>query len=342
MESWDVLVLAGEVPDPDEAVVDAAVTALLAEARNELAAHGDITAGRFHHRRAIGIGSAVALLVACIVVASLLVVRQPSSVRPSVSAHEARTQVLPASAIRLISASTAAVADSGTAVESTTNSGGVVSLPPTTLDVTFSGQDVNYLVASTGQGAEGVENRIVDGQLYLYVKGQDLEMHWYHDTTPGAATSLGFPDPRNLISAIGPPLGFEEVGHQELDGILVTHLRATTPGALSGHGIHGLTGTITSFDAWVDANNVVQQVTATSTYQTCSLGQRVSAPVAHDTVPSTTNENSQGVSASPYLKPETPSRCATATSKVQITFADLGAPESVTVPPGAIDQASVG
>jgi hypothetical protein len=161
-------------------------------------------AGRPRDRRAIGIGAAVVLTVACTVVSSLLIVGQPSSIRPSVSAHAARAEVLPASAIRLISTSTAAVADSGSAVESTTNSGGVVSLPPTTLDVTFSGQDVNYLVASTGQGAEGVENRIVDGQLYLYIKGQDLEMHWYHDTTPGAATSLGSkirPAPHSTVFA---------------------------------------------------------------------------------------------------------------------------------------------
>ena len=298
MESWDALVRAGEVPEPDEAVVDASVAVLLAEARSALEGHDNATARRPQRPRTLAIGSAAALVVACIVVASLLIANHPSSDRPSKSAHAERPILLPARAIRLISASTAAVADSGTAVESTTSSGGIVSLPPTTLDVTFSGQDVNYLVASTGQGAEGVQNRIVDGQLYLYIKGPDLQMHWYHDTTPGAATSLGFPDPRTLISAVGPSLRFEEVSHLHLDGAPVTHLRATTPGALSASGIHGLNGTVTSFEAWVAADNVVRQITVTSTYQTCSVGPRGIAPLA--TVPSKANEQ---IIASPKLTP---------------------------------------
>jgi hypothetical protein len=344
MESWDVLVKAGEVSQPDDAVVNASVAALLAEARNELALHETAQARRPHRSRTLLVGSAAALVVTLIVVASLLITGRTSDNGHSVSSPAARPTVVSLSAIRLISASTAAVADSGTAVESTTTSGGIVAIPPTTLDVTFSGQDVNYLVASSGDGAEGVQNRVVNGQLYLYIKGPDLEMHWYHDTTPGSGMSLGFPDPRTLISAVSPLLKFEDVGHQELDGALVTHLRATTPGALSRRAIHGLNGTIASFDAWVDTNNVVRQVAVTSTYQACSLGNPGSAPIAHSTVPSTANENTGGIGASPKLEPETsaPSRCTTATSRVQISFADLGTPEALTVPPGAIDQASVG
>jgi hypothetical protein len=344
MESWDVLVKAREVPEPDDAVVNASVMALLAQTRNELAHHETAKARRPHRSKTLLVGSAAALVVTCIVLASLLITGRTSNDRHSVSSPAARPTFVSLSAIRLISASTAAVADSGTAVESTTTSGGIVAIPPTTLDVTFSGQDVNYLVASSGDGAEGVQNRVVNGQLYLYIKGPDLEMHWYHDTTPGSGTSLGFPDPRTLISAVGPALRFEDVGQKHLGGILVTHLRATTPGGLSRHAIHGLNGTITSFDAWVDANNVVRQISVTSTYQTCSLGNPGNAPIAHHTVPSTANENSGGISASPKLEPETstPSHCATATSQVQLSFTDLGTPETVTVAPGAIDKASVG
>src|SRR5580700_2324712 len=59
---------------------------------------------------------------------------------------------LKAQTVALISSrSPAAVADAGTAVETTTNSiNGTAPSTPQTIDVTFSGANVNYLIASNG------------------------------------------------------------------------------------------------------------------------------------------------------------------------------------------------
>jgi hypothetical protein len=343
MEPWDVLVRSGDVRDPDEEVIEASIDNLLTKVRYEQRVHS-LSAPQPHHLARIGGASVALLLAVCIAIASLLVIDQPSTHHSTGSAHNAgRARVLSPQAMRLISTSTAAVENSGTAVESTVTSGGVALSPPTTIDVTFSGHNVNYLIASNGNGAQGVQNRIVDGQLYLYIKGRDLKMHWYHETNPNAAASLSFPDPRTLIATVGPSLRFEDVGQQELDGVPTTHLQATTPGALRGHGIpHGLNGTITAFDAWVDSDNVVRQIVVTAQYQTCSIGQLPNAPIAPNTVPS--SQSPARISASPALKQLTPGAhgCTTTTSTVQIRFANLGVPESITVPPGAINQESLG
>lgn len=338
MSSWDSLVEAGQVDAPDAAVTDAAIATLLEAAQAEQ----DVAQAK-HHRRVpraalFGLGSAAAVILVVVLAVAVLGDGQPPTgpARPS--------QILSSRTIRLISDATAAVADSGTAVESTATSGGAVFLPPSTLDVTFSGDDVNYLVTSSGQGARGVQNRIVDGQLYLYVKGRDLQMHWYHDTTPNAAGSLSFPNPQTLLSVIGPSLGLESVGQVDLGGVEVTHLRATTPSALSSLGIHGIVGRVTSFEAWVDGDNVVRQIAATTTYQTCSLGQGLGKTATKlQTAPAPT-QSPGTIWASPDLKAKAlPSgKCSAATSRVQISYDDLGAPESITAPPGAVDQQLVG
>jgi hypothetical protein len=337
MNSWDLLVRAGDVDAPVEEVTDAAIAALLEAAHAE---HEVDQPKRRGVPRTVAVGISA---TAAVVVVVALVVALPRDGQTPIG-RTAPSQVLSSRTIRLISDATAAVAASGTAVESTDTTGDVVSLPSSTLDVTFSGENVNYLVTSSGQGAQGVENRIVDGQLYLYVKGRDLQMHWYHDTTPNAAGSLSFPNPQTLLSVIGPSLGLESLGEVDLNGVRLTHLRAMTPGALSDLGIHGIVGKATSFEAWVDSDDVIRQIAATTTYQTCSLGGGLNhAPTAPQTAPSPT-QSPGTIWASPDLKAKAlPSgKCSAATSRVQITYNDLGAPESITVPPGAVDQRLVG
>jgi hypothetical protein len=254
--------------------------------------------------------------------------------------------------VRLISSqSAAAMADSGTAVETTTNTtGSTTQGAPTTIDVTFSGQDVNYLFASNGNGAAGVENRVVDGQLYLYIEGPDLQMHWYHDTAPDAAASLTFPDPRTLLQAVSPSAGLQDVGQESVGGVELTHLRATNPGPIGQLGIPDISPTVTSFDIWVDSADVVRQMDVSSSPSGVSFVCAVSGR-AHNSSgesSSVTIPPTDRVSTLPDGKKVPPGvACATARSlhlgsTFDVRFADLGDPESVVAPSGAVDQPGLG
>ena len=176
---------------------------------------------------------------------------------------------------------------------------------------------------------------MVGGQLYLYIKEPDLQMHWYHDTTPNAAASLSFPDPRTLLQAVTPSAGLENLGRESVDGVELSHLRATTPGSIGKLGIPDITGTVTSFDVWVDSNNVVRKMAVSSS---SGVGISCSAvPGSSSSPPVTINVNTPSgtkVGAS----------CSTTTldSTIEVQFADLGSPQAITAPSDAIDQQGVG
>jgi hypothetical protein len=252
--------------------------------------------------------------------------------------------------VRLISTqSAAAMADSGTAVEtSTTTAGAEVQGTPTTIDVTFSGPNVNYLIVGNGAGAAGVENRVVDGQLYLYIKGPDLQMHWYHDTSPDEASDLQFPDPRTLLRAVSPSAAFENLGRESVGGMELTHLRATTPGAIGTLGLPDIDATVTSFDVWVDSADVVRQMAVSSSPPgggdfVCTVAPGASG--ASGSLPAVTIPPRDRISTLGDGKPVPPGVvCGSMRlgSTLDVRYGDLGVPETVAVPTGAVDQPSLG
>jgi len=245
------------------------------------------------------------------------------------------------------------MADSGTAVETTTNSiGSATQGPPATIDVTFSGQNVNYLVVGNGSGAAGVENRVVDGQFYLYIKGPDLQMHWYHDTSPNAAATMSFPDPRTLLQAVSPSAGLEDLGQE--NG--------------RGHGAHSPAG---------DHSGLHREAADTRRRQYGDLIRRMGrqrqrgasdgpcrrrrgAPPSCVWLPPSASGPSSGSSPTVTIPPTDRSRhcqmgsrflwaqCAAllktldAGTTLDVRFADLGDPETVAAPSGAVDQEGLG
>jgi hypothetical protein len=268
---------------------------------------------------------------------------------------------LKAQTVALISSrSSAAVADAGTAVETTTNSiNGTAPSTPQTIDVTFSGANVNYLIASNGDGAEGVENRVVDGQFYLYVKGPDLQMHWYHDTSPDAAASASFPDPRTLLQAISPSAQLVNLGTESVGGMELTHLRATSPASIDSAHISHVGTDVTAFDAWVDSHNVVRkmQITSSSGGSVSGSGGILceSARIASGSTPSVPGTAaippSERVSTLPGGKPVPAgticgnvqsNQLSQLSTTLKIQFNDLGAPESVTAPTNPTNQEDLG
>jgi hypothetical protein len=355
MDAIQLLREMGDVPRADEAVVDAAIEVVLAAAAEEPAPSLlDAPAAQRRRRRrraldAAGLATAAAAVLAVVVLLVQMGTGSPT-VRPvGTGPRHHAPKALTAATVRLISAqSAAAMADSGTAVETTTNTtGSTTQGAPTTIDVTFSGPDVNYLIVGNGDGAAGVENRVVDGQLYLYIERPDLQMHWYHDTSPNAAASLTLPDPRTLIQAVRLSAGLEDLGQQSVGGVELTHLRATTPGSIGELGIPDISNTVTSFDVWVDGADVVRQMEVSSTDSGAGF-VCAAAPRAGDSSsgisPTVTIPPADRISTLPDGRPVPPGVvCGLHMgSTLDVQFANLGDPESVVAPNGAVDQQGLG
>jgi hypothetical protein len=141
--------------------------------------------------------------------------------------------------------------------------------------VTFSGKNWNWVLtqsfpASPGQTAhiQYAINRAVDGRMYAYLHATTPGDAWYLETgTSPQSTSV--PDPRTVLATLTPDARFVSEGYQVIDGVRLLHLRATRPPAAALLGeIQGDTPgetTTTSFDVWVDASGVVNQMSGAYT-----------------------------------------------------------------------------
>jgi hypothetical protein len=172
---------------------------------------------------------------------------------------------------RVASASRLALAQSGQAtITYREYSNGALQVSGTD-SITFAGTNWNDASSQTFPAAGGQRahtqsaiNRIVDGQLYLYVEGRDGQARWYHDTNPSGHPSMHIPDPRTLFSVLDPAARFEIIGHRVADGIRLTGLRATRPlrpfllGWLPGVTSRANLAQVT---VWVDGNDVIRQIT---------------------------------------------------------------------------------
>jgi hypothetical protein len=353
MDALELLEQAGEVPPADEATIEAAVELVLTAAHEQRRGPAPprpptVRSHRRRRRTALG-GVAVTAAVAALVVATVVLVdgsHPGSPVFPASGPHPrpAGPVALTAEKVRVISSQSAAATDSGTAVETEKDTvDGSATGSPGVLDVTFSGQNVNYLTITDGNGAEGVQDRMVDGQLYVYVKGPDLQMHWYHEIEAGAAPSLPFPDPRTLLQGVSPSAGLVSLGQQSVDGTELTHLRATTPSSIGQLGIPGVVGTVTSFDVWVDSDGVARRMTLTSSDGTaCATIPDTVPPGTTTESPSTTTVSSGAGDGTRVGVGNTCVGAQTVGSTLGVQFANLGAPESVTAPSGAIGEEGSG
>ncbi|HEY1831018.1 MAG TPA: hypothetical protein VGG38_12330 [Acidimicrobiales bacterium] len=355
MDEYQRLRQAGTVPEPPSDVLARAEQIL----REYVAAQDKAEVP--HSRRRVLVVSGVVATAAAVVAlgVSLSIGNGPQTPtigranQPSRPPVHLKTQTV----VLISSESSAAVANSGTAVETTSNSiSGTAPSTPQTIDVTFSGNNVNYLIASNGDGAEGVQNRVVDGQFYLYIKGPDLKMHWYHDTGANAAASESFPDPRTLLEAINPSAQLENLGTESVNGVELTHLRATDPAAINNMHIADVGSTVTAFDAWVDSSDVVKQMQITSSAGSapgnilCESARVASGPTSTDPravpiPPADRVSTLPGGKAIPNgtICGSVPSyQLSQLSTTLDIQFDNLGAPESVTAPASAINQVGLG
>jgi hypothetical protein len=188
----------------------------------------------------------------------------------------ARSPVLLTAAMvhQVASASRAALARSGRATVSTTSTQNGVPGYSSTDVITFSGKNWNDVITQRSQGADGRSghtptaiNRIVNGQLYLYIAGRTRRLQWYHDTNPSGHPSVRIPDPRTVFRVLEPSARFEFVGYQVIGGVRVEELRATDLRHLPALGRLGDFAPgprVRSLAVWVDRHGVVRRLSLTS------------------------------------------------------------------------------
>jgi hypothetical protein len=243
----------------------------------------DLIRGRnvLRRRRRLRAASVTAACTAVCVAATVLVVtggstgthqRQEAAASGQNHKHTGTsTGTVTAAVVRhLASASRSALAYSGRALVSYSDSGQAVQPSYGTEAITFSGSDWNdvlreYLVHPTAgvRNPQYAINRIVDGQVYYYFIGNSGGF-WVHNTSPGAVQAVNIPDPRTLLAALQPDAGFTIIGYQVSGGIRLEQLRATKLSALTAFAnslAWALPGEhLAGLSLWVDRSGVVHRM----------------------------------------------------------------------------------
>jgi len=233
----------------------------------------------------------------------------------------------------ILTASSSAMASSGMAhvVQTTYQNGHLQSTDTGT--VTFDGQNIDEhdVIASPGSNSFSVDDRLVDGQFYIYTAGPTGSVEWIHDTGSDSTTSMAFPDPRSFYAQIDSQADFEVVGTSTHNGTTLSELAARRPGAIASAALAPLAqGALTSFVMWVDPDDVVQQLTfaSSSTFEACTFGPKdLEDKGGVKTVTTTPAQNR----ASARCGPQTTQQSAT------VTYSGLGGDETVVAPSHALD-----
>jgi hypothetical protein len=222
--------------------------------------------------------------------------------------------------------------------------------------VTFSGQNINEKITSVPEPPGSAksfttDDRLVNGQFYIYTPGPNDVPEWLHDTkSANDATSMQFPDPRTLYRAISPQARFTADGTTTVKGQTVTRLVASDPSAISVSALGNLAAgaSVTSFTIWAGTNDVVQRIalSTSATNRVCMFGPLTSAQrqKIRQTITLPNRTNVQGVKPSAIRSVLGSKNCGpmTTISNLTVTFAHLGVPQSVTAPLGAVNYAGQG
>jgi len=266
---------------------------------------------RISHGHRVLAAAAVVVLVAAVGAVAASRISNPASKSATGSI------ALSPGAIRLVDTSTSTALASGTALMNITQSQGGVTTNTWDSEVTFSGPNVDMATTWTqtpisNPGEPTIpaqssifDNRVVDGTSYRTLNGQ-----WSVYSPTDASSSISFPDPRTFVADITPSADLVSVGTETVNGVNLTHYQAKNPSVLGNVGIAGLgSPRNTGFNAWVDSQHVVQRMTLdfTGTPKTCFTV----------TSPSTL-----------------PTQCTSAaiTGHADISFSDIGAPETISAP----------
>lgn len=222
-----------------------------------------------------------------------------------------------------------------------------------TTDLTFSGSNVAMTIHFAGEaGRPGFDsqNMTVDGEFYLYTPGPDNVSRWYHDTNAGGS-SVFDSDPRTLLATLAPEAGFVEVGTDTVDGVEVTHLRATALDALPSLNLS--LGPIDAremktLDLWVGTDDVVRRLDLTTERHEQDLDPKTAPKLekhADGTIAIIGPDGRRTVVQASDLQKALegyPKITRTFSSNYSVHFSDIGVPITIAAPAGAVDIAAEG
>lgn len=150
-----------------------------------------------------------------------------------------------------------------------TISGGTPTISSESLTLVGGDIDTAFRPIGAPDAAPGpvIHNRRVDGVLYVYLPQPDGSYAWTYDPDDVSTLSLHptGDTPFELYGQVADSATFDHVGDDEIDGIPVRRVTATTPEGVDAELLRlgGSTGTVKALDLWVTSHNVVLRIEAT-------------------------------------------------------------------------------
>lgn len=251
-----------DIPDDLVSPGDPAAQALLEEilsmpdtAAPDVARHAPapvpLARARRHRRWLAAGGAAAAIVVAALIAAVLLVLAPTSSTEASPLAAAAEKT---AAALRQSGRADATVSIDYADSEDAQG----------TEHWEYSGADTSTRLDYGDAPATGQIQTFVGGEWYFYRPTSDNPTwRWIHARDPGEDGALAV-DPATVLGDLQASGDFDEVGHEAVDGLDTTRLRATDPSGLPrfslGYGLtESMLGPIMSLEVWVDGDQMVRR-----------------------------------------------------------------------------------
>ena len=239
-----------------------------------------------------------------------------------------------AAILKIASSSERALQGSGRAQIVFTQEGSSMATSKSVTSLAFSGEDLEMVIDFAGQdGRDGfqAQNRTVDGQFYL-LDGPPGEKEWIRDTNSASMKGTDFfnLDPRTLLSALGPQVGFRELPQK--NGL--RHFRASKPALLKELSLGDPVDpkTITSLDVWAGDDNVVRRL------QLVASRTETGRPGARSIVVEKDGRMTKIVDPADT----TPEVTRTIRTTYNVEFSDIGQPVEIKAPPNPRDVGLVG
>jgi hypothetical protein len=219
-------------------------------------------------------------------------------------------------------------------------------------ELTLEGDNVSSRIAPLDESGTWIENRVVDGVVYLYLPGADGEPEWTFD--PDDTTTLSdhptgatpFELYESIVTAdvgqggVQRSIEFSTVESDTIDGIPVNHVRAVDvagldPTLLPMAGSGGNLDAMQSLDLWITEDNIVLRLEATASR---ILGHSAEIPV------SAPDEFATGSVVVQTAPPPPPTEHPIDPDLLTYTleFHDVGTDIAVDVPQGAVEMDAEG
>jgi hypothetical protein len=195
--------------------------------------------------------------------------------------------------------------------------------------VTFSGRNYSLAGSVINPAAGGrpgqltwFAERLINGQAYDH-QLDSQGWHWYHYTGAAGGAAAHIPDPRAMLRILAPEERFRYTGHLVLGGVSLERLRASEPANVPDLSFLAGSGEdVTALSVLVDSHGVIHQVDVGLRGTTLTTAARVRRPAAR---------TGPLASRGPTLVSVAGSTAMT------VTFADIGQPQIIAVPPHAIN-----